>query len=213
MLKTFGVDKYKFYLSDITTSIIYNNESIKNKIIKYLIKEDYMVISSNTLSLNISVKDFLSRLNFNMKLIPYFDLKEILNKKLIELCFEDQIFITIISMLSDYKGKVVFDDVLTFLSSNQKYLILKYIKDNNIIFYNFTSDIEEVLFTKYLIVLSSNGVLIEGNTKSVLNEEKILKHNGFSLPFVVDLSSQLRDYGILDKEYYSIDRLVSDLWK
>ena len=213
MLKTFGVDKYKFYLSDITTSIIYNNESIKNKIIKYLIKEDYMVISSNTLSLNISVKDFLSRLNFNMKLIPYFDLKEILNKKLIELCFEDQIFITIISMLSDYKGKVVFDDVLTFLSQNQKYLILKYIKDNNIIFYNFTSDIEEVLFTKYLIVLSSDGVLIEGNTKSVLNEEKILKHNGFSLPFVVDLSSQLRDYGILDKEYYSIDRLVSDLWK
>lgn len=213
MLKTFGVDKYKFYLSDITTSIIYNNESIKNKIINELIKEDYMVISSNTLSLNISVKDFLTRLNFNMKLIPYFDLKEILNKKLIELCFEDQIFITIISMLSDYKGKVVFDDVLTFLSSNQKYLILKYIKDNNIIFYNFTSDIEEVLFTKYLIVLSSNGVLIEGNTKSVLNEEKILKHNGFSLPFVVDLSSQLRDYGILDKEYYSIDRLVSDLWK
>ena len=213
MLKTFGVDKYKFYLSNITTSIIYNNESIKNKIIKYLIKEDYMVISSNTLSLNISVKDFLSRLNFNMKLIPYFDLKEILNKKLIELCFEDQIFITIISMLSDYKGRVVFDDVLTFLSSNQKYLILKYIKDNNIIFYNFTSDIEEVLFTKYLIVLSSDGVLIEGNTKSVLNEEKILKHNGFSLPFVVDLSSQLRDYGILDKEYYSIDRLVSDLWK
>lgn len=213
MLKTFGVDKYKFYLSDITTSIIYNNESIKNKIINELIKEDYMVISSKTLGLNISVKDFLTRLNFNMKLIPYFDLKEMLNKKLMHLCFEDQIFITIISMLSDYKGKVVFDDVLTFLSSNRKYLVLKYIKDNNIIFYNFTSDIEEVLFTKYLIVLSSDGVLIEGNTKSVLNEEKIIKHNGFSLPFVVDLSSQLRDYGILDKEYYSIDRLVSDLWK
>ena len=213
MLKTFGFDKYKFYLSDITTSIIYNNESIKNKIINELIKEDYMVISSKTLGLNISVKDFLTRLNFNMKLIPYFDLKEMLNKKLMQLCFEDQIFIAIISMLSDYKGKVVFDDVLTFLSSNRKYLVLKYIKDNNIIFYNFTSDIEEVLFTKYLIVLSSDGVLIEGNTKSVLNEEKILKHNGFSLPFVVDLSSQLRDYGILDKEYYSIDRLVSDLWK
>ena len=47
----------------------------------------------------------------------------------------------------------------------------------------------------------------------ILKEEKIIKHNGFSLTFVVDLSHQLMDYDLLDKEYYSIDRLVSDLWK
>ena len=48
---------------------------------------------------------------------------------------------------------------------------------------------------------------------SAQEEEKLIKHNGFSLPFVVDLSYQLKDYGVIDKEYYSVDRLVSDLWK
>ena len=116
-------------------------------------------------------------------------------------------------MIVNYKGNVVFDDVLTFLNETKKYLVLKYLKDNDIIYFNFTSDMEEVLFTKYLIVLSKDGVIIEGSTKSVLKEEKIIKHNGFNLPFVVDLSRQLVDYGILEKEYYSLEKLVSDLWK
>ena len=69
------------------------------------------------------------------------------------------------------------------------------------------------MFTKYLIALSASGVIVEGSTKSVLKEEKILKHNGFSLPFVVELSTHLKDYGILDKEYYSLEKLVNELWK
>ena len=180
MQKIFGIDKYKFYISDISTSVIYNEEIIKNKIIHELIKKDFLVIDSKVFDGNLSVKDVLKSLKFDMKLIPYYNLK---------------------------------DDVLTFLNDKQKYLILKYIKDNNIIFYNFTSDIEEVLFTKYLIALSASGVIVEGSTKSVLKEEKILKHNGFSLPFVVELSTHLKDYGILDKEYYSLEKLVNELWK
>lgn len=213
MQKIFGIDKYNFYLSEVTTSIIYNNEMLKNKVISELFKDGFFVIDSKVLNVNISVKDFLKSMDFNMKLIPYYELNDILSTRFNNLNVETQIYLKIIVLINDIKEKVVFDDVLTFLTSRQKYLILKYIKDNNILFYNFTSDMEEVLFTKYLIVLNDSSVIIEGSTKSVLEEEKILKHNGFSLPFVVDLSHQLKDYGILDKEYYSVDRLVSDLWK
>lgn len=213
MQKIFGVDKLKFYLSEITTSVIYNNEKTKNEIIKSLKKESFLVIDTKTPNVNILVKDFLKSFKFNMQLIPYFNLENYLNKPYLELPFEDQIFIKIISMIVNYKGNVVFDDVLTFLNETKKYLVLKYLKDNDIIYFNFTSDMEEVLFTKYLIVLSKDGVIIEGSTKSVLKEEKIIKHNGFNLPFVVDLSRQLVDYGILEKEYYSLEKLVSDLWK
>lgn len=213
MQKIFGVDKLKFYLSEITTSVIYNNEKTKNEIIKSLKKESFLVIDTKTPNVNILVKDFLKSFKFNMQLIPYFNLENYLNKPYLDLPFEDQIFIKIISMIVNYKGNVVFDDVLTFLNETKKYLVLKYLKDNDIIYFNFTSDIEEVLFTKYLIVLSKDGVIIEGSTKSVLKEEKIIKHNGFNLPFVVDLSRQLVDYGILEKEYYSLEKLVSDLWK
>lgn len=213
MQKIFGVDKLKFYLSEITTSVIYNNEKTKNEIIKSLKKESFLVIDTKTHNVNILVKDFLKSFKFNMQLIPYFNLENYLNKPYLDLPFEDQIFIKIISMIVNYKGNVVFDDVLTFLNETKKYLVLKYLKDNVIIYFNFTSDMEEVLFTKYLIVLSKDGVIIEGSTKSVLKEEKIIKHNGFNLPFVVDLSRQLVDYGILEKEYYSLEKLVSDLWK
>lgn len=213
MQKIFGVDKFKFYLSEITTSVIYNNEKIKNEIIKSLKKESFLVIDTKTPNINILVKDFLKSFKFNMQLIPYFNLENYLNKPYLDLPFEDQIFIKIISMIVNYKDNVVFDDVLTFLNETKKYMVLKYLKDNDIIYFNFTSDMEEVLFTKYLIVLSKDGVIIEGSTKSVLKEEKIIKHNGFNLPFVVDLSRQLVDYGILEKEYYSLEKLVSDLWK
>ena len=213
MQKIFGVDKLKFYLSEITTSVIYNNEKTKNEIIKSLKKESFLVIDTKTPNVNILVKDFLKSFKFNMQLIPYFNLENYLNKPYLDLPFEDQIFIKIISMIVNYKGNVVFDDVLTFLNETKKYSVLKYLKDNDIIYFNFTSDMEEVLFTKYLIVLSKDGVIIEGSTKSVLKEEKIIKHNGFNLPFVVDLSRQLVDYGILEKEYYSLEKLVSDLWK
>lgn len=213
MQKIFGIDKYKFYLSSITTSIIYNEEIVKNKIIDKLSKQDFLIINSKSLNINLTVKEFLKSFKFNMKLVPYFDLKDLLQKRYDSLNFEEQVFIKIIAIICNVKDKVVFDDVLTFLNSNQKYLILKYIKENNIIFYNFTSDIDEVLFTKYLIVLSIDGVLIEGSTKSVLKEEKIIKHNGFSLPFVVELSLRLIDYGIIEKEYYSVEKLVDALWK
>lgn len=213
MQKVFGIDKYKFYLSNITTSIIYNEEIIKNRIIEQLVKDDYLVVDSKSFNSNLTVKEFLKSLEFDMKLVPYYNLNLYLPKKYSSLNFEDQIFIKIIALICNIKEAVIFDDVLTFLNNNQKYLVLKYMKENNIVFYNFTSDIDEILFAKYLIVLSSEGVLIEGSTKSVIKEEKLIKHNGFSLPFVVELSLRLKDYGILEKEYYSLEKLVNDLWK
>ena len=130
MLKIFGIDKYKFYLSNITTSIIYNDESIKNKIIDKLIKEKYLVIDSKVINSRITVKEYLKGIKFNMKLIPYYELNNILNKRLNELNFETQIFIKIISFITSRSERVIFDDVLTFLNPTQKYLVLKFIKDN-----------------------------------------------------------------------------------
>ena len=213
MQKIFGIEKYNFYLSDITTSIIYNDESIKNKIITELQKESYLVIDTKIFNANITVKVYLKLAKFNMKLIPYFDIEKYLSTKISSLSFETQIYLKIIALINVKDKIIVFDDVLTFLNPLQKSYIIKYLKDNELTYFNFTSDIEEILYTKYLIVTSKDGVIIEGKTRSVLNEEKLLKRSGFALPFSVDLSHQLKDYGLIDKEYYSIDKLVNDLWQ
>ena len=213
MQKFFGDEKYKFYLSNINTSIIFNNESIKNKIINLMQKESFNIIDPKTFDINLTIKEYLQIRKFNMKLIPYYGLEKYLLKNYSTLTFEEKIFLKIITSLNIDNKLIIFDDVLTFLNDKQKYLVLTYLKENDITFINFTSDIEETLYSKYLIVLNEDGVLIEGSTRSVLKQEKILKHNGFALPFIVDLSHQLMDYGILDKEYYSINKMVIALWK
>ena len=53
---------------------------------------------------------------------------------------------------------------------------------------------------------------MEGSKEGVLKEEKILKRIGFGLPFVVDLSVQLKLYKVLDKVYFDMESLVKDLW-
>ena len=213
MRKIYGIDELKFYLYDTTISIIYNDEKLKDNIINKLSRNSYYVIDSKLVNQNVTVSDFLKINEFNMKLVPFFGLKSIMSLKYSSLDFNIRIFLKIIVLINLIKTNIVFDDVLTFLSDDQKYLILKYLKDNKVNFINFTSDIEEVLFTKYLIVLNKNGVIIEGNTKSVLREEKILRRNGFSLPFAVDLSLQLVAYDVLDKEEYNLEKLVNELWK
>ena len=54
---------------------------------------------------------------------------------------------------------------------------------------------------------------MEGKSKLVLQEEKILKKLGFNLPFIVELSNSLKYYQLVDKTYFDSLELVEDLWK
>jgi len=74
-------------------------------------------------------------------------------------------------------------------------------------------NIEETLYLDYLIIVHENKVIMEGQTKEVLNEEKIIKKLGFNMPLITELSSGLKYYGVVNKKYYDIESLVEDLWK
>ena len=88
MQKIFGIEKYEFYISELSTSIIYNEEIVKNKIIAQLVKSDFLVIDSKSINLNITVKDFLKSFKFNMKLIPYYNIENMLNLNHLDLSFK-----------------------------------------------------------------------------------------------------------------------------
>ena len=122
-------------------------------------------------------------------------------------------FNEIIPLLENYLSKtVVFNETFYNYKKSEKKKILSLLKTRHINFINITSNIEETLLGDYIYVLNNGKVAIEGGTKKVLEEEKILKHLGFGLPFVVDLSIQLKCYGVLDKIYYDMESLVNDLW-
>lgn len=214
MQKRLSIEKYNFTLYNDITSIIFNEESIKNKIISEINIKDFILINSKTISERVKVSDFLKANNFDMRLLIKFRINELISSDLSTLPIEDQIYLKIIVIINNNDEKdYIFDDVLSYLSEDRKKIIFKTIFDKNLKYYNFTSDIEEVIYSNYLIVLSKDGVAIEGSVKSVLAEEKLLKRLGFSLPIIYDLSLQLKSYGLIDKPYVDMRKLVNDLWK
>ena len=76
-----------------------------------------------------------------------------------------------------------------------------------------SSNIEDSLYFPYMVVLDKGIVAIEGKTMQVLAEEKLLKRLGIGLPFIIDLSIQLKLYGLVDKVYSDKRKLGKYLWK
>lgn len=107
---------------------------------------------------------------------------------------------------------VVFNDTLRRYTDSEKKQILSLLKLRNINFILITSNIEEATLGEYIFVFDHDNIVLEGKNEDVLKEEKILKRLGLGLPFAVDVSIQLKYYGILDKIYYDVESLVSSLW-
>jgi energy-coupling factor transport system ATP-binding protein len=101
----------------------------------------------------------------------------------------------------DYKDRKVVVDILK-----------EYVERNNIVL-NFTSNIEEALYANRLIVSDEEKIVMDGKTISVLNEEKIMKRLGISLPFIVELNRYLMDYGLISKYELNMEKLVNLVWK
>ena len=212
MKRIFTYDKMKLNIYDVSTSIIFNDERIKNKMLSRMPLDDYTYIDSKVIMYNITVKKFLENNEFNMKLVPFYNLQSLMSKKISSLNLETLIFIKIIISLNECSGIVIFDDVLSYLSDFEKDKVLDYINAKKIKYINVTSNMEETLHTPYLIVLANDVVAVEGSTINVLKEEKLLKRLGFNLPFVVDLSLNLKSYGVLDEDIFDIDGMVEKLW-
>ena len=112
------------------------------------------------------------------------------------------------------KPKFLFlDDILFDFSLQDKKELLQILKQQNITLFYFTSNIDDVFLFPYLGVMGQNGILIEGETHLVLQEEKILKRLGYQLPFLIDLSLQLKSYGLIDQIYTNFKELTYALWK
>lgn len=125
----------------------------------------------------------------------------------------DEIKINILGNLMSLKKVFVFLNILTYLDDEFKRKLFLFLKRANKTIINYTTDIEEALHFDYLVIIHNNEVVIEGATKEVLKEEKIIKKLGFKLPFIVELSSGLKYYGLVNKLYYENESLVDDLWK
>jgi len=134
------------------------------------------------------------------------------NLKVLDMLKEYRIIDSINELKNIKENFVVFNDVIRYLKDKDKKILFDRLEKSNTHFINITSDIEEVLLSPYLIIIDNGNVLMEGNTEMVLKEEKILKRLGFGLPFIVDLSTQLMHYNLINDIYLSEEELINKLW-
>ncbi len=171
------------------------------------------------------VKDELKYSLENMNIAPaeinkriseindYFGINKLLNKKVKDLSLNDRTLVKILSYALIEPTYIALDDLLIDLNTRTKILLLNYLNTKNIMLINVTTNMEDVLYTDYLMCLYDGISAIDGKTLDVLKNEKVLKRLGFSLPFMLDLSIQLELYGLLKKSYLNKEAMVKDLWK
>lgn len=170
-------------------------------------------ISFGLESLSINVDSMKSIINNRVR---DFKIENIVNKDPNSLGSNDKAKVKIVSSLVCNPKILVLENILEELDSHDKTLVVKILKeyvDRDNIVLNFTSNIEESLFGDRIIVTDNEKIVMDGKTLSVLNEEKIMKRLGMSLPFIVELNRYLMDYGIIKKYELNMEKLVNIIWK
>lgn len=161
-------------------------------------------------NINVSPKVIREKLN---EINDFFGINKILNKSINNLNLNDRTLVKILSYAIMEPTYLALDDLLVDLDTRTKILLLNYLNSKDIMLINITTNMEDVLYTDYMMCLYDGISAIDGKTLEVLKNEKILKRLGFSLPFMLDLSIQLELYGLISKTYLNKEGLVKNLWK
>lgn len=112
---------------------------------------------------------------------------------------------------------LILDEALSMIDPYDKNEIMKILKEyhskEKTTILNFTSDIEETIYSDRIVGLYKGQLGIDGPTKAVLNEERAMKKLGLDLPFLVDLAIKLKLCGLLEDIELDMDSMVNKLWK
>lgn len=197
------------YIGEISIDGEKNHEFFSSKI--------QPVFYENILLPTAFIQEFLAVYTNNQEdleeLNDYFMINKILQKMNEELSFQEKVLLVILMKTKNKPNYLVLDDLLIYLDYRTKVLLLNYLNSKGILLIQVTSDLENVLFTDYVLCLYNGKIAIDGKSLDVLKNEKLLKRMGFSLPFYADLSIQLELYGLIKKMYLNKEDLVRNLWK
>ena len=197
-INTFDIDFLKKNIAAVLNNNVFKTNLVKEELLYY---QRQININEDNASKNVE--------NFN----KFFGLGSILDKKISDLDDYQKAYIKILSLLIIRPSVLGIDDMLTYLSYNEKFKIMKYARENNICILNVTSNGEELLFGTHIIILDNEHVIMYDKTENVLSNSKVLNKIDMKEPFIVELSTNLNYYDLLKKKYFDMKALVGELWK
>ena len=112
---------------------------------------------------------------------------------------------------------LILDEALTMIDPDTRikiYKILEQInKVNKITIINVTHNMDEILYGDNLIVMDKGNIVLNGPKEFVFLEEKTFNKLGLKLPFIVELTTKLQYYGLIDHLIFDMEELVNEIWK
>lgn len=206
-------DSFKLNLYKRNTTIISTSDTEILFVLKELRNKGYNYVSIFDSFSTDTVLNELSLYDGSDILLEEFNCEFLKEKNIKDLSLSNKALLKIVIELTKNKEVLVFYDILTYLDKVTKDKIINFINNNDYTFINITSNEEEYLINDYMIVLNDKMVAIEGETIQVLEQEKILKRLGFNIPFAIDISLQLKSYGLINKIFNNNKMLAGELWK
>ncbi len=195
-------------LKAIAGNVKYKGHILKNCKIEVVL--DVCEFTKNTI---LEELDYDTLEKNQKKMISKFMTKTILKRNPKEVEEKWQKLLLICQALLREPNLIFVDSLFCFLDKKTLDKVYAYAKKNKITIVNVSTNIEESLDYAYMFVLDKGRIAIEGKALQVLEQEKLLKRLGIGLPFYVDLSIQLRLYGLIDKICLSKEELAGALWK
>ncbi len=144
------------------------------------------------------------------------EISTILEDKINKLNTFEKIKVLIATSIMHEPKLLFIDDVLRFLTKNERKTILDIIKRINYelditILYT-TSDIEDVIDIDNIIVINDGKIQFIDSYRNIIYRDNDLTKMGIEIPVMVDLSRKLEFYNLLDDIYYDPDKVVNKLW-
>lgn len=174
---------------------VYDELSYKLECLDYTDEDIYEVISSLFSSLEISYT-----LNENPNMLSFG------NKQLL----------SILKEIINPPKIIVIDNVISTLSERYRKNILNYLKylkdEKKITIIHSTVNPEDTIESDYIGILSEGKIFAYGKRDEIYNNFEIWKKLDMSLPFMVELSTKLKYYDLVDDVIMDMDEMVDKLW-
>ena len=198
---------------------------IFNKSIEYNLKRNYIGIVSSDYN-NFKYKKVIDEIIYYLKVKGIADskfdseikkickktgIKKILNFDISDLSIKYKILFLVSIQLINKPKLLIIDNIFYYFGRDKEQIVklIKSLQRKNTNIINITNNPEDVFYGDEIIILGES--LVQGSILDIVDEDIFLKNN-LVVPFVASLSSKLKFYGLIDENYYDVEKLVDVLW-